>query len=123
MGLASNPAMRKQVKNYRAYFNAKDRRLKVSTQDKVPATPAQLHMAVMAAICGLKDAQPNMIFRSVFRAGLDGFILILSRLGDTFISRISLTMLPVPNPHNTVCVLSWEEARHWQSRSSGYSSS
>lgn len=74
MGLASNPAMRKQVKNYRAYFNAKDRRLKVSTQNKVPATPAQLHMAVMAAICGLKDAQPNMILRSVFRAGLDGFI-------------------------------------------------
>ena len=52
-----------------------------------------------------------------------GIILILSRLVDTFISRISLTMLPVPNPHNTVCVLSWEEARHWQSRSSGYSSS
>ncbi len=71
MGLTSNPAMRKQVKNYRAYFNAKDRRLKVSTQNKVPATPAQLHMAVMAAICGLKDAQPNQILRSVFRAGLD----------------------------------------------------
>ena len=50
-------------------------------------------------------------------------VLILSRLVDTFISRISLTMLPVPNPHNTVCVLSGEEARHWQSRSSGYSSS
>ena len=49
--------------------------------------------------------------------------VILSRLVDTFISRISLTMLPVPNPHNTVCVLSGEEARHWQSRSSGYSSS
>lgn len=54
---------------------------------------------------------------------LEKLILILSRLVDTFISRISLTMLPVPNPHNTVCVLSWEEARHWQSRSSGYSSS
>jgi len=50
-------------------------------------------------------------------------VMILSRLVDTFISRISLTMLPVPNPHNTVCVLSWEEARRWQSRSSGYSSS
>ena len=71
MGLISNPAMRKQVKNYRAYFNAKDRRLKVSTQNKVPETPAQLHMAVMAAICGLKDAQPNMILRSVFQEGLD----------------------------------------------------
>ena len=71
MGLALNPAMRKQVKNYRAYFNAKHRRLKISTQNKVPATPAQLHMAVMAAICGLKDAQPNQILRSVFHAGLD----------------------------------------------------
>ncbi len=59
------------MKNYRAYFNAKDRRLKVSSQNKVPATPAQLHMAVMAAICGLKDAQPNKILRSVFRSGLD----------------------------------------------------
>ena len=61
MGLISNPAVRKQVKNYRAYFTAKDRRLKVSTQNILPETPAQLHMAVMAAICGLKDAQPNMI--------------------------------------------------------------
>ena len=49
--------------------------------------------------------------------------VILSRLVDTFISKISLTMLPVPKPHNTACVLSWEEARRWQSRSSGYSSS
>lgn len=56
-------------------------------------------------------------------AGFELIDVILSRLVDTFISRISLTMLPVPNPHNTVCVLSWEEARHWQSRSSGYSSS
>lgn len=71
MGLASTPAMRKQVRDYRAYFNAKDRRLKMIAQNKVPATPAQLHMAVMAAICGLKDAQPNRILRSVFRAGLD----------------------------------------------------
>ena len=71
MGIASSPAMRKQVKSYRVYFNAKDRRLKVIAQNKVPVTPAQLHMAVMAAICGLKDAQPNQILRSVFRAGLD----------------------------------------------------
>ena len=66
------------------------------------------------------------MLKSFFEAGGDPTLfdgMILSRLVDTFISRISLTMLPVPNPHNTVCVLSWEEARHWQSRSSGYSSS
>ena len=32
------------------------------------ATPAQMHMAVMAAICGLKDAQPNRILCSVLCA-------------------------------------------------------
>ncbi len=33
-------------------------------------------------------------------------VLILSILVDTFLSRISLTMLPAPNLHNTSCVLS-----------------
>ena len=49
--------------------------------------------------------------------------VILSRLVDTFFSRISLTMQPPPKPHSTACVLPWEEDRHWQSRSSGCSSS
>ena len=49
--------------------------------------------------------------------------VILSRLVDTFISRISLTMPPAPKSHNTACVLPREEPFHWQSRSSGYSSS
>ena len=31
-------------------------------------------------------------------------VLILSRLVDTFFSRISLTMPPSPKSHNTVCV-------------------
>ena len=51
------------------------------------------------------------------------YIMILSRLVDTFFSRISLTMQPPPKPHSTACVLPWEEGRHWQSRSSGCSSS
>lgn len=50
-------------------------------------------------------------------------VMILSRLVDTFFSRISLTMQPPPKPHNTACVLPWEEGRHWQSRSSDCSSS
>ena len=48
--------------------------------------------------------------------------LILSRLVDTFFSRISLTMQLSPKPHNTAYVLPWEEGLHWQSRSSGCSS-
>lgn len=71
MDIPPTPTMRKQVKHYRKYFNAKDRRARIVAQNKVPSTPAQLHMAVMAAICGLKNPQPNQIIRSVFRAGLD----------------------------------------------------
>ena len=71
MDIPPTPAMRKQVKHYRKYFNAKDRRARIVAQNKIPSTPAQLHMAVMAAICGLKNPQPNQIIRSGFRAGLD----------------------------------------------------
>ncbi len=53
----------------------------------------------------------------------ENMCLILSRLVDTFFSRISLTMQPPPKPHNTACVLPWEEGLHWQSRSSDCSSS
>lgn len=49
--------------------------------------------------------------------------VILSRLVDTFFSRISLTMPLPPKFHNTAYVLLWEEDLHWQSRSSGCSSS
>ena len=71
------------------------------------------------------------LWDSSLLSGLIGFLyvimgflsLILSRLVDTFFSRISLTMQPPPKPHSTACVLPWEEGRHWQSRSSGCSSS
>lgn len=49
--------------------------------------------------------------------------MMLSRLVDTFFSRISLTMPLPPKFHNTAYVLLWEEDLHWQSRSSGCSSS
>lgn len=71
MGLVSNYAMRKAVKHYRKFFNAKDRRKKVAAQCKTPEKPAQLHLAVMSAICGLKNPHPNQIMQCVFRAGLD----------------------------------------------------
>ena len=57
------------------------------------------------------------------RIGRNRQEMILSRLVDTFFSRISLTMPPAPKSHNTACVLPQEEPLHWQSRSSGYSSS
>lgn len=56
------------------------------------------------------------------RASL-GYILILSRLVDTFFSRISPTMQLPPKHHSIAYVLPWAEGLHWQSRSSGCSNS
>ena len=71
MGLPALPVLRKQVKAYRKFFNSKERRAKVAVLNKNITTAAQLHLAVMAALCGLKDAHPNSIIRAVIRAGLD----------------------------------------------------
>ena len=49
--------------------------------------------------------------------------LILSRLVDTFFSRISPTMQLPPKHHSIAYVLPWAEGLHWQSRSSGCSNS
>ncbi|MEY8428515.1 BREX-1 system phosphatase PglZ type A [Lachnospiraceae bacterium 46-15] len=71
LGIPSTPAMRKQVKEYRKYFNAKTRRDKIAGQSKAPTVPAQLHMAVMGALGGLKDVTPAAILKEVLKAGLD----------------------------------------------------
>ena len=71
MGIPSTPALRKQVKHYRKYFNAKNRRDKISAQSKAPQVPAQLHMAVMGALGGIKDVTPGAIIKEVLRAGID----------------------------------------------------
>lgn len=71
MSIPTTPVLRKQVKAYRKYFNAKERRGKIVSQKSKASTPAQLHLAVMAAICGLQNSQPNNILRAVFRAGLN----------------------------------------------------
>lgn len=71
MGLPASPSLRKQVKKYRKFFNAKDRRAKVAELNKGITTKHQLHLAVMAALCEIKDTQPNNIIRAVIKAGLD----------------------------------------------------
>lgn len=69
IGIPSTPALRKQVKQYRKYLNAAPRRAKLVGQNI--ASPSQLHLAIMEAICGLKYVQPNLIIRSVLENGLD----------------------------------------------------
>lgn len=71
MGMPATPALRKQVKAYRKYFNAKNRRDKIAGQSKAPTVPAQLHMAVMGALGNIKDVTPGAIIKEVLKAGLD----------------------------------------------------
>ncbi len=70
MGILQTPALRRGFKQYRKFFNAQARRNKVSAQPVTPATPAQLQMAIMAALAGLKDARPNAIIKGVLQAEL-----------------------------------------------------
>ena len=71
MGLTSTPIIRKQVRNYRAFFDAKKHRAKVAAIKSNITTAPQMHLAVMATLCGNDDIQPNNIIHAVIRAGLD----------------------------------------------------
>ncbi len=70
MGIPQTPALRRGFKQYRKFFNAQTRRNKVTSQAVTATTPAQLQMAIMAALAGLKDAKPNVIIKAVLKAGL-----------------------------------------------------
>lgn len=70
MGIPQTPALRRGFKQYRKFFNAQVRRNKVSSQPVTPATPAQLQMAIMAALAGLKNAKPNAIIKAVLQGGV-----------------------------------------------------
>ena len=71
MGVPQTPALRRGFKQYRKFFNAQSRRNKVATQSVTPSTPAQLQMAIMAALAGLNDAKPNGIIKAMLKAGLE----------------------------------------------------
>ena len=72
MHIPSTTSLRKTVKVYRKYFNAKERRAKVASlaEKKAVTTPSALHLTVMAALCGC-DTTPGAVIRTVLSAGLD----------------------------------------------------
>lgn len=71
INLSSSPVIRKQVRAYRKFFNAKERRNKFAAISANVQSAPQMHLAVMATICGIKDAQPSSVTRAVISAGLD----------------------------------------------------
>lgn len=72
MGLPATPAIRKVVKEYRKFFNSKERRAKIKQLNNGGINEArEVILAIMSVICGLKNIQPNSIIKAVIEAGLD----------------------------------------------------
>ena len=71
MGLPATPIIRNQVKHYRKFFRAKERRDAVKKLSGNISNAPQMHLAVMAALSGCNDIQPNKIIKAVFHGGLD----------------------------------------------------
>ena len=71
MELSATPDFRRLVKNYKKFFGAQTRRAAFTKLNKGISTASQLHLAVMAAICGTTDMQPNSIVQAVIRGGTD----------------------------------------------------
>lgn len=71
MGLPATPIIRNQVKRYRKFFRAKDRRDAVKKLSGGVSTASQMHLAVMAALSGCGSLQPSAVLRAVLNAGLD----------------------------------------------------
>lgn len=71
MGLPVTPIIRNQVKNYRKFFRARERRETVKKLSSSISTAAQMHLAVMSALCGNSDINPSHIIKAVVQAGLD----------------------------------------------------
>ncbi len=71
MGIENTANLRKTVKNYRSFFKTKAHRTKVANLNQKVTAPVQLYKAVIAVLCGVKDTGPNLLIRTVLRAGTD----------------------------------------------------
>ena len=71
MELPATPDFRRLVKVYKKFFGAQPRRAAFTKLNKGITTASQMHLAVMAAICGTTDMQPGSIVQAVIRGGTD----------------------------------------------------
>lgn len=71
MELPATPDFRRLVKVYKKFFGAQPRRAAFTKLNKGITTASQMHLAVMAAICGATDVHPGSIVQAVIRGGTD----------------------------------------------------
>lgn len=71
MGLPQSADLRRGLKTYRKFFNAKTRRSKLADLGTVQAKMPQLQLSIMAVLAGTKDTAPDAIMKAVLRSGLN----------------------------------------------------
>lgn len=71
MKLENTAALRQIVKEYRKFFNAKDRREKFAAISKHISDPEKISRAILAVLCGINSIIPKDILRSVLSQGVD----------------------------------------------------
>lgn len=69
MGILNTPALRKVMKEYVSFFNAISRRDAVKKLGITIDTPPKLHLAVVAAICGVSSIRYQDIIKAVLMDG------------------------------------------------------
>ena len=71
MELPATPDFRRLVKAYKKFFGAQPRRTAFTKLNEGITTASQMHLAIMATICGTNDMQPGSIVQAVIRGGTD----------------------------------------------------
>lgn len=71
MDIPLMPDFRRLVRHYKKFFGAQSRRSAFTKLTKGITTTSQMHLAVMAAICGISDTQPGNIIKAVISGGID----------------------------------------------------
>lgn len=71
MGLPQNHHMRPKIKEYSKFFQVKEHRDRIRAMAAHIATVPQLHLAVMAVLCGIRVPQPPAIVLAVLSRGTD----------------------------------------------------
>ncbi len=71
MGWTVTSVIRSQVRHYRKFFKAKERRESVRRMGVNVATAMQVHLVVMVVLAGCAVPDPGRIIRAVLSAGLD----------------------------------------------------
>ena len=69
--LPATPDFLRLMKVYKKFFDAQKRRSAFAKLNKGISTASQMHLTVMAAICGANNAQPNSIVKAVIAGGTD----------------------------------------------------